>query len=84
MVAAIDGMTRWTVMVSKATDISLRSFLARHGMKKGDLSKFIDEAVMCRLLELTLAETREKFAGLPADELQTKLDEAAISVRQHD
>ena len=37
--------TRWTVSVSKETDITVRSFLAQRGMKKGDLSKFIEEAV---------------------------------------
>ncbi|RSY04776.1 hypothetical protein DAH81_23990, partial [Sphingomonas koreensis] len=29
-------MTRWTVSVSKNTDIAVRSFLAQRGMKKGD------------------------------------------------
>ena len=28
------GTTRWTVSVSKETDIEIRSFLAQHGMKK--------------------------------------------------
>lgn len=31
---ATDNMTRWTVMVSKDTDIALRSFLAQRGLKK--------------------------------------------------
>ena len=31
--------TRWTVSVSKTTDIAVRSFLAQRGMKKGDLSR---------------------------------------------
>lgn len=37
-------ITHWTASVSKETDISVRSFLARRGMKKGDLSKFIEAA----------------------------------------
>ena len=65
MTTTTDNMTRWTVMVSKDTDITLRSFLAQRGMKKGDLSKFIEEAVRWRVFEQTLAETREKFADLP-------------------
>jgi hypothetical protein len=36
--------TRWTVSVSKETDIIVRSFLAQRGMKKGDLSKFIEDS----------------------------------------
>ena len=30
--------TRWTVSVSRDTDIAVRSFLAQRGMKKGDLA----------------------------------------------
>jgi hypothetical protein len=37
-----DTITRWTVSVSKDTDIAVRTFLAQRGMKKGDLSKFRD------------------------------------------
>lgn len=54
--------TRWTVTVSKETDIAVRSFLARRGLKKGDLSKFIEDAVKQRVLDLTRAETQR-----PAD-----------------
>jgi hypothetical protein len=38
-------ITHWTVSVSKEIDISVRSFLAQRGMKKCDLSKFIENAV---------------------------------------
>ena len=75
-------MTRWTVMVSKKTDIALRSFLAQRGLKKGDLSKFIEEAVKWRVFDQTLAETREKFADLASEDLQALIDEATASVRQ--
>lgn len=77
-----DGnMTRWTVSVSKETDVSLRCFLAQRGMKKGDLSKFIEEAVKWRVFDQTLSETREKLADIPPDELQGILDEATSAVR---
>jgi hypothetical protein len=52
------NMTKWTVSVSKETDISVRTFLAQRGMKKGDLSKFIEDAVKWRVLDRTLAEVR--------------------------
>ena len=81
MAVTTDNMTRWTVMVSKDTDISLRSFLAQRGMKKGDLSKFIEEAVRWRVFDQTLAETREKFADLPPEDLQAMIDEATASAR---
>ena len=57
--------SRWTVSVSKETDIAVRSFLARRGLRKGDLSKLIEEAVT-RVAPSTVA------AGWPAE------NEAAI------
>jgi len=77
-----DDTTRWTVSVSKETDIAVRSFLAQRGMKKGDLSKFIEDAVRWRVLDQTVAEARSKFADMPPDELETLLDEAVTETRQ--
>jgi hypothetical protein len=77
-----DTTTRWTVSVSKDTDISVRSFLAQRGMKKGDLSKFIEEAVKWRVLDQTMAEARGKFADLPPEELESLIGEAVAAARQ--
>jgi hypothetical protein len=77
-----DDTTRWTVSVSKDTDIVVRSFLAQRGMKKGDLSKFIEEAVKWRVLEQTVAEAREKFADVPPEELEALIDEAVAAARK--
>ena len=77
-----DTTTRWTVSVSKDTDIAVRSFLAQRGLKKGDLSKFIEEAVRWRVLDQTIADARGKFADLPADELQAMIEEASAAARE--
>ena len=77
----VDTMTRWTVTVSKETDITLRTFLAQRGMKKGDISKFVEEAVKWRVLDQTIAEARRKFADVPSSELQVMIDEATQSIR---
>ena len=77
-----DETTRWTVSVSKATDIAVRSFLAQRGLKKGDLSKFIEEAVRWRVLDQTMAAAREKFADLPPAELEALLEEAVAATRE--
>jgi hypothetical protein len=74
--------TRWTVSVSKETDITVRSFLAQRGLKKGDLSKFIEEAVKWRVLDQTIAESREKFADLPPEELEATINEAVTVARK--
>jgi hypothetical protein len=45
---------RSSVKVSKDTDLALRTLLGAQGMKKGDLSKFIEEAVRRRMLQCTI------------------------------
>ena len=79
-----DTTTRWTVSVSKDTDIAVRSFLAQRGMKKGDLSKFIEDAVKWRVPDQTMAEARGQFADLSPEALDSLLDEAVTAVRQAD
>ena len=76
-----DNTTRWTVTVSKDTDIAVRSLLAQRGLKKGDLSKFIEEAVKWRVFDQTLAETRAEFADLAPEALQDLINEATEAVR---
>ena len=44
--------TRLIITWSKQADLALRSFLNAQGMKKGDISKFIEEAVRWRILGL--------------------------------
>jgi len=73
--------TRWTVKVSKDTDIAVRSLLAQRGMKKGDLSKFIEDAVRWRVFDQTLSETRAAFSDLAPEALQDLIDEATEAVR---
>ena len=51
---------RWTLTISKDTDVTLRTFLARSGLKKGDLSKFVEDAVQWRLMKLNIAEVRAR------------------------
>jgi len=74
--------TRWTVSVSKETDIAVRSFLTQRGMKKGDLSKFIEDAVRWRVMDQTVSEARIKFADIPPDALEALLREAVAETRQ--
>ena len=74
--------TRWTVSVSRETDIAVRSFLAQRGLKKGDLSKFIEEAVKWRVLDQTIAEARGKYADMPPEQLESVIDEAVAAARK--
>ena len=77
----MEDSIRWTIKDSRGTDISLRSYLAQHGMKKGDLSKFVEEAVRWRVLDKTVAEVRERNANVPDEEIEAAIDEALAAVR---
>lgn len=79
--ATPDNTTRWTVKVSKDTDIAVRSLLAQRGMKKGDLSKFIEDAVRWRVFDQTLSEARAAFSDLAPEALQDLIDDATEAVR---
>jgi hypothetical protein len=77
----MDQPVRWTVRVSKDTDVAVRTFLARRGMKKGDLAKFIEEAVRWRVLDQTVAETKARNASAPAADVDVAIEEALAAVR---
>ncbi len=74
--------TRWTVSVSKETDVAVRSLLASRGMKKGDLSKFIEDAVKWRVFDQTVADARERFADLSPQAIDALIDEAVLATRK--
>jgi len=73
--------TRLTIAWSKETDHALRTFLGSQGMKKGDLSKFIEEAVRWRIFHQTVREVRAAFADVPPEELQKMIDRSVEEVR---
>ena len=75
-------ITRLTITWSKETDLALRSYLGAQGLKKGALSKFIEDAVKWRLFDQTVNEVRQAFADVPADDLDHMIDEAVVSVRK--
>jgi hypothetical protein len=67
---------RWSVVVPKETDRALRSYLARKGGKKGDISKFVDEAVQTRLFELTVANVKKRNRVYSQKEILTAIEDA--------
>lgn len=72
---------RWTIKVSPDTDRSLRGFLGAQGMKKGDLSSFVEEAVRWRMLERTVQTVSDRFQDIPADVLEAMINEAIAEIR---
>ena len=56
-------MTRWKLSIPEETDRIVRTFLARNGGKKGDLSRFVDEAVRRRVQDLTVEQVKDRNAA---------------------
>jgi len=50
--------------------------------EKGDLSRFIEEAVKWRVLDQTITEARGKFEDMAPDELDALIGEAVAAARQ--
>ena len=67
---------RWTVSVRPETDAALRAFIGARGARKGDLSRFIEEAVLWRMLDEACAKAREGFTDLADEQVQRLVDEA--------
>jgi ribbon-helix-helix protein len=72
---------RWTISVPKQTDVALRTFLAQAGLKKGNLSEFVADAVRWRLFDLNVSAARAKNAGVPSEEIEDAIEEALTHVR---
>lgn len=78
------ALARWTVSVSRDTDIAVRTFLAQRGSKKGDLSKFIEEAVKWRVLDQDITDARARFGDLSPAEADALIAEAVAAARHPD
>jgi Ribbon-helix-helix domain len=63
----MDEPVRWTVRVSKDTDVAVR--------------KFIEEAVRWRVFDETLRETRSRNAHVAPEEIDRAIEEALAAVR---
>ena len=77
----MEHSVRWTVKVSKETDVALRTYLAQAGMRRGDLSKFIEEAVRWRVFEQTASSVKARTSALSSGQLQAVIDDAVAKVR---
>lgn len=72
---------RWSLSVSAETDAHLREYLGAQGMKKGDLSRFVEEAVRWRMLDSTTEQIRLRNADRSDAQMQALIDQALDSVR---
>lgn len=73
---------RLSVMVSVETDRALRAYLGAQGKRKGDLSNFIEEAVLWRMLDKDVQAVKARNSDIPPEDLQDLIDEALADVRR--
>lgn len=74
-------MTRWNLSIPEQTDRAVRTFLARTGGKKGDLSRFVDEAVRRRVLDLTVRQVKDRNARQDQQAILDLIDEEVDAAR---
>ena len=72
---------RWSLVVSEATDRSLRSYLARTGGRKGDLSRFVDRAVRQAIFWETIESIWERNRHLSPEAARALADRAVADAR---
>lgn len=73
--------TKWHISVPEDVDRSVRTYLAGRGLKKGDLSRFVSEAVSREVLRATLRDVQERNADLSEDEAMALAREAVAWAR---
>jgi hypothetical protein len=74
---------RWNIAVSPDMDQSVRRFIAAQGGgRKGDLSRFIEEAVRASLLEQAADQAKTAAGGMSETELSDLIDEAVRWARE--
>ncbi|NDY97110.1 ribbon-helix-helix domain-containing protein [Wenzhouxiangella limi] len=66
---------RWNIAVSAETDRALRMLLARQGGRKGDLSRFIEDAVRERLFEQTASMIKDANANYTPEQIDSAVEE---------
>jgi hypothetical protein len=75
-------LTRWSLKVSRETDIALRTLLASRGVRKGDLSRFVEAAVNREVLRETVRDIREANAAADPGEVDRLVADAVDEVRE--
>ncbi|UIX80590.1 ribbon-helix-helix domain-containing protein [Xylella fastidiosa] len=75
---------RWNIAVSPDVDHSVRMFIAAQGGgRKGDLSRFIEEAVRAYLFERAVEQAKSATAHMDEVELNHLIEEGVQWAYEH-
>ena len=74
---------RWNLVVTAETDAELRQFLVSDGGgRKGDLSKFVEEAVKARIFDLSARRAKAENTMFSARDVDDAVREALAWARK--
>jgi len=71
-----ESMPKWNLSIPPDTDRLVRSHLAREGMKKGDLSALVNDAVRENVMRKMAAKLRSENPRASAKKLEQLLESA--------
>jgi len=75
---------RWNIAISPEVDQSVRMFIAAQGGgRKGDLSRFVNDAVRSYLFEQAVEQAKSATTDMSETELNELIAEAVQWAREH-
>ena len=78
----MDEQARWSLKVSRGTDIALRTLLATRGGRKGELSRFVEEAVNREVLREAIRDIQARNAEASSEKMERLLDDELGEARR--
>lgn len=75
-------LARWNLTVSRETDIALRTLIATRGGRKGDLSRFVEDAVNREVLRETIRDIQARNAEADPQVIERLVNEELGAVRR--
>ena len=82
MKSSEDDNVRLTIFVPKETDLLLRTHLARSGMRKGAISKFVADAVRWQLFHLNVEAAQAHNLDVPPEQIEDEIEQALAEERK--
>lgn len=72
-----------TIELSKATEQSLKAYLAQKGLEKGAMAEVVEEAIEDFLFRQSLREAHARNAHLDPEAVEATLEDAVRDYRQN-